>query len=189
MNKTTKKVKDEMKEIRKKTKNILISGGEPTIRPDILDIVSYAKSLGFTNIAIETNGRMLSYIDFCNDIVKCGVNEFFVYINGPNAKVHENITQIKGSFEETLTSINNLREMCQSVEAKVFVLKENYKYLLEIFASLSKLRANSVIFLISRMPEKAGMLPKYAEIAKEMKKVYDYAKRKNCNTSPIPLFV
>ncbi|MFQ6084530.1 MAG: methyltransferase domain-containing protein [Candidatus Aminicenantia bacterium] len=44
------------------------TGGEPIIRKDILEIVNYAKKLGFKKITLDTNGRMFSYKDFCEDL-------------------------------------------------------------------------------------------------------------------------
>src|SRR3954470_11507114 len=36
-------------------RQIGFSGGEPTIRPDMIDLVAYARSLGYELIAITTN--------------------------------------------------------------------------------------------------------------------------------------
>jgi len=39
------------------------------------------------------------------------------------------------------------------------------------------------------MPEKAGVIPKYAEIAKEIRRVADYAKRNRSKTGLVILFI
>jgi MoaA/NifB/PqqE/SkfB family radical SAM enzyme/predicted glycosyltransferase len=175
-NKSTDQIKHEMIKLRKKSESILISGGEPAIRPDIVDIISYAKSLNFKKIALETNGRMFFYKDFCKKIIMAGVNKFFVYIHGSNANIHESITNTKKSFKQTLTGIRNLANMNQNIEARVPVIKENYKNLLEIFILLNNCGVKSVEFLVPRMPKKSGLIPKYIHIAKEIKKVLNYEK-------------
>ena len=38
------------------SKAIQITGGEPTIRKDLLDIVKTASEVGFTHIQVNTNG-------------------------------------------------------------------------------------------------------------------------------------
>lgn len=188
-NKTMEQIKNEMEQFREKSGSLLISGGEPTIRPDIVDIISYAKSLNFNKIALETNGRMLSYKDFCSNIISAGANQFFVYIHGPTAKIHESITNTKGSFEQTLAGIKNLTEMNQAVEAKVCVTKENYKHLLDTFVLLNNCGVGNIQFLIPRMPERAGIIPKYVEIAKEIKKIHDYTKKERVRTRWVTLFI
>jgi len=187
VDKTTIEIKKEMDKIC--GKSILISGGEPTVRPDIFDIILYAKSLDFNKIALETNGRMFSYKDFCSKIIDAGANQFFVYIHGPTADVHESITNTEGSFEQTLAGIRNLTDAEQIVEAKVCVTTKNYKHLLETFKLLNGCRVKSVQFLIPRMPEEAGVIPKYVKIVKEIKKVFDYAKKERCLTNPIIFFI
>ncbi|MHA2141897.1 MAG: radical SAM protein [Candidatus Thorarchaeota archaeon] len=45
-----------------------LSGGEPTLHPDILDIVRYAKGLGIEDVAISTNGLKLLEEDFIREL-------------------------------------------------------------------------------------------------------------------------
>jgi uncharacterized radical SAM superfamily Fe-S cluster-containing enzyme len=47
-----------------------LSGGEPTLHPNILDIVRYAKSLGIQDIAVSTNGLRLLEEDFAKELAK-----------------------------------------------------------------------------------------------------------------------
>ena len=44
---------------------VVFTGGEPTLHPDFLDLVRYAKKVGFKEIQIQTNGRLFAYKDFC----------------------------------------------------------------------------------------------------------------------------
>jgi uncharacterized radical SAM superfamily Fe-S cluster-containing enzyme len=41
-----------------------LSGGEPTLHPDILEIIRYAKDLGIQDVAVSTNGLRLLEEDF-----------------------------------------------------------------------------------------------------------------------------
>ncbi|MHA2069240.1 MAG: radical SAM protein, partial [Candidatus Thorarchaeota archaeon] len=47
-----------------------LSGGEPTLHPEIIDIVKYAKSLGIDDVAISTNGLKLLEDDFADELAK-----------------------------------------------------------------------------------------------------------------------
>ena len=45
-----------------------LSGGEPTLHPDILEIVKYAKDLGIQDVAVSTNGLRLLEEDFAKSL-------------------------------------------------------------------------------------------------------------------------
>ncbi|MFW9793811.1 MAG: radical SAM protein [Candidatus Thorarchaeota archaeon] len=45
-----------------------LSGGEPTLHPDILEIVRYAKNLGIQDVAVSTNGLRLLEDDFAAEL-------------------------------------------------------------------------------------------------------------------------
>ncbi|MFX1484878.1 MAG: radical SAM protein [Promethearchaeota archaeon] len=47
-----------------------LSGGEPTLHPDILEIVGYAKNLGIQDVAVSTNGLRLLEEDFAVELAK-----------------------------------------------------------------------------------------------------------------------
>ena len=66
---TTKELKKQMEEGRKTCEDIVFTGGEPTIRKDIFELVRYAKKLKFDTIQIQTNGRMFASKKFCEKII------------------------------------------------------------------------------------------------------------------------
>ncbi len=62
---------------------VQFSGGEPTLRDDLPQIISLAKSLGFSQIQIATNGlRLASSLEFCKSIQKSGLNTAYLQFDG-----------------------------------------------------------------------------------------------------------
>lgn len=49
---------------------LILTGGEPTIREDLPELVGFAKEIGFKQIQIQTNGRRFAYRDFCEELIK-----------------------------------------------------------------------------------------------------------------------
>ncbi len=47
-----------------------LSGGEPTLHPEIIEIVQYAKSLGIQDVAVSTNGLRLLEDDFAKALAE-----------------------------------------------------------------------------------------------------------------------
>lgn len=116
-----------------KIKRVILSGGEPTIHPDFLSIVKMAKKLGYTHIQIITNGRMFAYQDFLEKAIRNGVREITFSIHGHNSKLHDQQTQVKGSFNQSLKGlINALKIPGLIVNVDVVINKINYKYLVNI---------------------------------------------------------
>ena len=112
--------------------SVVFTGGEVTIRPDILSIVSYAKELGFKNIQIQTNGRMLAYVEFCKKLINAGATEFSPALHGHRPELHDYLTQSKGAFRQVIQGLRNLQKLEQRVITNTVITKPNYRYLPEI---------------------------------------------------------
>lgn len=142
---TLNEVKNELERIRKQDVAVTICGGDPAIRKDIMEIIKYAKLLGFVTITLRSNGRVFAYKDFCKAIVDAGVDNFEIYLYGDKAKTHDSITKVPGSFEQTLKGIKNLKELGKYVIVKIIILKENYRRLSEITDMLIGLNVDLIL--------------------------------------------
>lgn len=131
-NKTKEEIKKILREASKSYGEVVFTGGEPTIRRDIIELVNHAKLLGFKHIQIQTNGRMFFYKDFCKKMIEAGANEFSIAIHGPNKKNHDFLTSIVGSFQETTQGIRNLKELGVYVLMNTVITSYNYKFLPQI---------------------------------------------------------
>lgn len=131
--KSTKRIMNEIKEAWDNgSQDIVFTGGEPTIRKDIVDLVSYAKKIGYKNIQIQSNGRMFSYKPFCERIIKAGANEFSPALNGHIPELHDFLASSKGAFKQVVQGIKNLKKLNQRIVTNTVISKPNYRYLPEI---------------------------------------------------------
>jgi 7,8-dihydro-6-hydroxymethylpterin dimethyltransferase len=65
------------------SKSIQITGGEPTLREDLFEIVQIAKKIGFTQVQIYTNGlKLAENIDYCQHLKDENVNTIYMSFNG-----------------------------------------------------------------------------------------------------------
>lgn len=138
-NKSTEQLKQYLREAVVKYKGVVFTGGEATIREDILDLVSYAKKIGYSLIQIQTNGRMFAYSDFCLRMIDAGASEFALAIHGQIAKLHDYLTSSIDSFGQTLQGIKNLLSLNQRVLTNTVITKPNYRHLPEIAKLLAGL--------------------------------------------------
>ena len=122
-----------MREIEWANKNgikvLSFSGGEPTIRKDLVDFVRYANKLEFDTIEIQSNGMMYYYDDYVQRLVDAGVNRFLISIHGSNPKTHDFLTRVNGSFKRTMTGIENLFKRDVELRFSIVINKYNYKEL------------------------------------------------------------
>lgn len=126
---TTSILKSEMEKGRKSCSSIVLTGGEVTIRKDIFELVSHAKSLGFDPIQIQTNGRMFCSKDFCEKMIKAGASEFGPALHGHTPQLHDYLTRAPGSFRQTVQGIKNLKLLKQTILVNSVVTKPNYIHL------------------------------------------------------------
>ncbi len=96
-----KRVIDELNELG--CMSVLVTGGEPTLRTDFLEICEYVVSKGML-LDVFTNA--LKITDECFDkLVGMHVNSISFSLYGGNAEFHDYITKIPGSFETSLRNI------------------------------------------------------------------------------------
>lgn len=127
-------------------RGVVFTGGEPTIRDDIIGLVDYAKKTGFETIQIQTNGRMLAYMDFCRKLVKVGANEFSPALHGHTAQLHDFLTNSPGSFKQTVQGIKNLKKLDQYVVTNTVITKPNHRCLPEMAKLLVRLGVDQFQF-------------------------------------------
>lgn len=145
-NRSLEDLKKDMEESRKLCDEIVFTGGEVTIRPDIFELVAYAKKMGFRAIQIQSNCRMLANVEFAKKLVDAGATEFSPALHGHTAELHDYLTKSPGSFNQTVKAIMNLKKLGQIVITNTVVVKSNYMHLPEIAKLLVKLNVNQFQF-------------------------------------------
>ncbi|MFH0931463.1 MAG: radical SAM protein [Candidatus Zixiibacteriota bacterium] len=116
---------------------LLFTGGEPLLRPDLLDIYDYAKKNGFI-ITIFTNGTMVTQ-SLVNYLEKQRPFTVEISLYGITEKTYERITGVQGSFNKCLKGIELLKGAGVSLKLKTMLLSINQEELKEIKAFVRNL--------------------------------------------------
>jgi MoaA/NifB/PqqE/SkfB family radical SAM enzyme len=127
--------------------DLVFNGGESTIRTDFVEIVEYANKLDFPRIRLVSNGRMFYYKEFAQKVAKAGLNGVIVSIHGSTAKTHDSLTQVPGSFNQTIKGLENLIEAGITTETNTTIVKQNYKELPDLIKFLSNFKLNCSEFI------------------------------------------
>jgi uncharacterized radical SAM superfamily Fe-S cluster-containing enzyme len=82
------------------SKLIQITGGEPTLREDLFEIVRIAKKIGFSHVQIYTNGlKLAESIDYCQRLKNEKVDTIYLNFDGVTKTTNPLIEQSKKVIE------------------------------------------------------------------------------------------
>jgi len=76
---------------------LLITGGEPLLRPDFFEVYTYAKKKGFI-ITLFTNGTLITP-EIADYLVQWPPFKVEITLYGVTSETHESVTGIPGSFK------------------------------------------------------------------------------------------
>ena len=82
-------------------------GGEPTLNPELIPLIQYARSIGYDRINVTTNGRLRYYEDFARKLVRSGLTTLLFSLHGPDAETHAEQVGVAEAFEQTTRGIAN----------------------------------------------------------------------------------
>jgi len=113
---------------------IRFGGGEPTLWPELPDLVRLARELGFQEIAIQTNGFLLSEDGLAARLVQAGLNKLSLSLRGPDARTHDALTRTPGSFERVVRGLAAMRSSSPGlhIEGDVIVTRQTLPRLVDI---------------------------------------------------------
>jgi radical SAM protein with 4Fe4S-binding SPASM domain len=86
--------------------HVVFTGGEPTMRDDLPELVAYTQEIGLVS-GLVTNGRRLRDESYFNSLVDAGLDHVQVTVESHDPEVHDKITGVEGSWEETVQGLKN----------------------------------------------------------------------------------
>ncbi len=86
---------------------LILSGGEPLLRPDIYDISAHAKAMGFY-VGLSSNGTLID-ADNIGRIASIGYDYVGISLDGMRA-THDRFRQKQGAFDASLAAIRLCRD-------------------------------------------------------------------------------
>jgi len=89
--------------------SVELYGGEPTVRGDFFEILNAAQNEGYKRIKIVTNARAFANMDTALRTAESGCYFFEIKVHHHEPAIHDYITQVSGSLQQTLQGIINLR--------------------------------------------------------------------------------
>jgi MoaA/NifB/PqqE/SkfB family radical SAM enzyme len=82
-------------------------GGEPTMNPELIPLVQYARRIGYERVNVTTNGRLCFYPEFAGRLVRSGLTTLLFSVHGADARTHAQQVGVAEAFEQTTGGIRN----------------------------------------------------------------------------------
>ena len=86
--------------------HIVFTGGEPTLRDDLIQLIRYAEERELVT-GLVTNGRKLMDASYVDALVNAGIDHIQITLESHDEKVHDGITGVQGSWQETVQGLKN----------------------------------------------------------------------------------
>lgn len=148
-----------------------ISGGEPTLRPDIAEIIAYAKRQGTDILEIQTNAIVLSEMEKVAALKAAGLDKAFVALHSHQASIHDGLVGRQGSHRKTVAGIRNLIANGVEVNVNPVITSYNYRdfpaFISFVAQELPEVKSISlsVVQPRGRVRSALGLLPGYKKIS------------------------
>jgi len=106
---------------------LIIDGGEPLCRDDLLNIVKYASSKGIRT-TIGSNGTLIDKT-MATQMVKAGVMAVAISLDGADAQTHDSFRGISGAFDQTVSGIQACRDAGLPFQLNMVIRKDTLSQL------------------------------------------------------------
>jgi len=115
---------------------VALTGGEPTLRDDLVSIIQYAKGLGL-KIQLQTNAVLLKDKALAYRLTEAGVDQFFVSLHGHTPELFCEITQ-SGQYGDVIKGIQNLVSAGADVAVNYVISQINCRSLIDFVEFIDK---------------------------------------------------
>ncbi len=103
--------------------HIIFTGGEPSLREDLPDLIAHAEGNGQIT-GMNTNARRLSDANFVNRLVAAGLDHVQVTVESADADIHNQMVNAR-AFDQTIAGLKNVLATRLYVMTNTTMLRDN----------------------------------------------------------------
>jgi cyclic pyranopterin phosphate synthase len=103
---------------------VSFTGGEPTIRPDLLPLIELARAEGFTDIKVQSNGLLLAHGPNVDRLLAAGVTRWHVSIHTHEEAAYDTLVRREGSYPLMVAALEALVARGVALTADVILKRD-----------------------------------------------------------------
>ena len=135
---------------------ITISGGEPTMHPEILKIVRHCRDVGFESVELQTNASLMTR-DNARRLVKAGVTNALVSLHSHVPETFDRITVTEGLYDTVVNGIRHLVDLGVDTMISHVIISWNVEEMVDFVRFCDEeLKGIREILWFSMQPEARG---------------------------------
>jgi radical SAM protein with 4Fe4S-binding SPASM domain len=104
--------------------HIIFTGGEPTLRDDLPELIAHAESNGQIT-GLNTNARRLSDSRYVERLIEAGLDHVQITLESHDPEIHNRMVRAKGAFRQTVKGLENALSSPLSVMTNTTMLRDN----------------------------------------------------------------
>jgi heme b synthase len=109
---------------------VILTGGEPLLRPDIYDIAAYGDQKGL-RMVLATNGTLVTG-EVAAKLIRSGIKRVSISIDGPEAESHDAFRGVPGAFAGAMTGIAAMKQAGLEFQINTTITRANLAQIREI---------------------------------------------------------
>jgi radical SAM protein with 4Fe4S-binding SPASM domain len=177
--------------------HIVFTGGEPTLRQDLPELIAHAESNGQIT-GINTNARRLRDRNFVQALVSAGLDHVQITVESHDSNIHDQMVGKHGAWKQTVQGLQNVLQTQLYVMTNTTMLQANSPSLAETLRFLAQegvptIGLNALIYSGHGLTVGTGLseseLPVLLEMAQEIttkngQRLIWYTPTMYCNFDP-----
>ena len=121
---------------------LVLSGGEPLFRPDILEIAAYGRSKGLL-VSLATNGTLVDDA-MADRIAAAGIARVAISIDGADAATHDDFRRQPGALAAAMAGFRRLKTRGVSMQINCTITRHNRHQVDRLYAMALEMGADAL---------------------------------------------
>lgn len=128
---------------------VVLTGGDPAKRPDLVELVAYGHSLGLA-MGLTPSATPLVTPELIGELARAGLARLAISIDGPNAEIHDSFRGMAGGFDCALSILEAARRHSLPTQINTSIYTSNQGCLPELVGFVRQQRCTlwSVFFVV-----------------------------------------
>lgn len=149
---------------------VVLSGGEPTLNPRLVEYVDLASRLGAASVELQSNATRLANGGLAAALAEAGLQGAMISLHGATAEVSDAVTGAPGTFVATLAGVDALVRTSVRVRLNFVFCQENrddFAAVVELVAARWPTAGIVFSFVGSHtdvVPRSTALIPRFSDV-------------------------